>query len=1501
MMNRSCKKVSLKDYFKLENPALADILDVFIDLSVKLNDIHAQHIVHNNMNPDDIGVDITTKAVTMNRSDVAFSGTVKAGTTSTGRIQGDIHYMSPEKTGRTTQPVDFRSDYYALGMILYEALTGRVPFDLKNPMDIVYAHIAIAPRPVHEVNPDIPRVLSDIVLKLTAKNPDDRYQSMAGFIYDITAIKGQIGSKGKISYFPIGEKDRPRTFKIPEKIYGRPDEINMLLCEYQQVVQGDVRIVLIHGGPGIGKTALIHETAPFMTTAGGWFLSGKFDPNKNSAPFSALSDAFSGLIPFMMTLDPSSYDPLIERIRKITAGYGQFILNIIPELEKVIGRPSSKTDLVEENSILFINVFKQFVRAIAKAGHPLVFFIDDLQWADHASLQYMDAILSDNLLSNLFFIGTYRDVEAKENQASKMFLEKLEKQPRSTSFMLRPMDSEDVGLMVGDMMKETLDSDDPFVKLIMEKTNGNPLFIREFLIHLHTHGLIQYHHNGPSPHPGRWWIDMDGALNTELPDSIVVLLTERIQKLKEGEKDVLKIAACLGKAFTADVPALIQNRPLEDMTLQLKTLCDQGLLVEAGEGFRFVHDRVKETVYALNGPQEKQAIHYKAGKALQAGNAEATQTEDIFSLAYQFNAARGCLSPKELYELVEINTKAGSKARQMAAYEEAFAYFEAALDLLGEDAWFKRYALTKSIHSQAAESAFLSTDFRCAEQLADCVCQHARTFEDTIQAQEIRIRAKYAQDKRKEAINDGLDVLKRVGIEHPKNPGRRHVIWGFLTTAFHLALSRKSLYKLKDSTDPTDLIRARIGTLVGHFALFTDFRLFILIILQSIKSTLRHGKAPESTSSIASLGNALCARTPFIDAGYRLCRQALSMVEKDNMTYWDIITMLRVNALSLHFKHHVKETFMPLVNTFRSGLDTGNIEAACTAITQYLHYLSIAGDSVETVCEQIIHYNDIIRQYDHTSSLAYNNMLHQQMLNWMGKSDCPWRLSGDVYNEEKMRPVHIAASDEMGLCRLSGTKMILNYAFGRYVEAVQYAEEMATYQQLRIGSYDATYMYMWDSLSRLALLDINPPGLDSKNRRRHLRKVANNQKKLKRWVRRAPMNFRHLYTLVAAERARILKKNDHAETYYHQAISLSRQYDYLPIEALANELLAKFYVTQNNNNSAKQHFQKAFELNRKWGAMAKCRHLKETHASFFPEPQNQAETGGAPDYQNPPLCCPEMNSSDLDLGLFVNMMDANLNSTSAADQLGHGCEAIMTLSGAKRSVLFFIQEGKAHVKWDRSIEETSSDHIEIRKTKTPLFPETMIHYVMRTRDVVILEDATKAGAFSADPYIKVHGAKSVLCMPLMRASRLIAILYLENKLNKGVFIRKHLKPIKGLCAQVFLGMENDLKDNAHIIRNTSSMTPEMLMESLKQHYGLTPQEARVAALFKEGHTRSDICETLNITNKTLKRHLQLIYDKTLNMDEEFIGEGRIDKLSRLILFLFKHSEYNRVSRGSPYR
>ncbi|MEG3895398.1 AAA family ATPase [Microcoleus sp. SVA1_B6] len=1405
--------ISLQEWgVKRKNlPSLREFLEIAIALCNTLDILYRERIIHKDIKPSNILINPATKQVKLIDFSIASLLPRETQTLINPNIlEGTLAYISPEQTGRMNRGIDYRTDFYSLGVTFYELLTGKLPFESKDPMELVHSHIAKASPLVHEINSEIPSVLSKIVGKLMAKNAEDRYQSALGLKFDLEKCLTQLQETGDIQDFVIGERDVCDRFIIPDRLYGRETEAATLLQAFERVSSGATEMILVAGFSGIGKTAVVNEVHKPIVRQRGYFIKGKYDQFNRNIPLSAFVQAFRDLMSQLLSESDTQLLQWKEKILSALGENGQVLIDVIPELEQIIGKQPAAAELAGSAALNRFNLlFGKFIALFATAEHPLVMFLDDLQWADSASLSLMQVLMSQSEMGYLLTIGAYRDNEVFPAHPLMLTLEEMKKDSAIVSTLtLNPLSQSHINDLVADTLSCTKVIAQPLSELVYQKTQGNPFFATQFLKALHQDGYIAYNFT-----VGHWQCDIAAVKLLSLTDDVVEFMAMQLQKLPDATQNVLKLAACIGAQFDLETLAIVSEFSSTDAATALWRALQEGLILPTSQiykffqgtqqfdsedtvnpSYRFLHDRVQQAAYSLIPDDNKQATHLQIGQLLQQKLSVSEQAEKLFDIVGHLNRGRALLTqPSEQEALAQLNLKAGTKARSATAYAAARVYLQTGIELLQPDCWQNQYELTLNLYVAAAEASYLNGDFEGMEQLASVVLQQAQTIFDKVKIYEIQIASHQAGSRMLEGIAVGKEALAQLGVEFPTDVNQATI--GQALQTLNQQLQGREIAELIDlpvMSDRTAQSAMQILRVLFGPVFFGMPGLLPLLSATMVRLSLQFGNAPAATIGYGVHGLVLCAFLGEVKTGYGFGRLALSLLERLNAQSMKSLTLNVFGTFIQHRQEALRATMPTLKDGYTAGMETGDILSAAFNIVCYAGTAFFAGVELDTLETEFAAYTAALAQAKQDSAHNHLSALRQIANHLREPVSQPDRLIGTAYDERVMLPQHQQDND-LSLIAVAYTyKLLLAYCFGNYQAALDNITQVKLYLIAISGIVHFPIFHLYAALTLLALFPNQPEAQQAQM----LAEAATHQTILHQWAQNAPMNHLHKWYLVEAEKHRVLGEKVAATECYDQAIALAKKHHFINEEALANELAAKFYLDWGKERIATEYMIQAYYCYAHWGAKAKVADLEKRYPQLLAPILQQTRSALSVNetlFAVGTLTSTSSSSSvcdSLDLAAILKASQAISGNIELEKLLSSLLSLVIENAGADKCVLMLLRDDRLLIKGSITVgtEPVVLQRLPIEDSQD--IPLKLIYKVKHNRQTVVLLDATADPTLANDPYIMRQQPKSILCSPILHQGNLLGILYLENNLATGAFTSDRVQLLNLLCAQAAISLEN---------------------------------------------------------------------------------------------------------------
>jgi len=1357
---------------------IASFLRVAIALAGALHQAHARGLIHKDIKPANILVDMEGGSVWLTGFGIASRlPRERTNPEPPEVIAGTLAYMAPEQTGRMNRSIDARSDLYSLGITFYEMLTGTLPFIANDPLEWVHCHVGRHPAPLVERRAETPAALSLIVMKLLAKTAEERYQTAAGLEADLRQCLAQWEAHGRIDSFPIGTRDVSGRLLIPENLYGREREIDALTESFERVVAlGTTELLLISGYAGVGKSSVVQALHKVLVQQRGLFVSGKFDQYKRDVPYAMLAQALQGLIQPLLGLHESELVRWREGLRDALGPNAKLMVDLVPELKLITGEPQPVPELAPQQAkSRFQLVLKRLLGVFARPEHPLVLFLDDLQWLDPATLDLVEDLLTQQDVRHLLLIGAYRDNELRAGQPLLHKLEAIrQSRVRVQEIRLAPLTHEDVQRMVVDALRCEPEPAAPLAQLIYQKTGGNPFFAIQFLHALDDEGLLTFDHGS-----ARWCWNLDHIHAKGYTDNVVDLMVDKLNRLPEATKAVLQLLACLGNAADIDTLILFRATPKETIHAELWEAVRQDLILRSDDGYKFVHDRIQEAAYTLIPTDARAAVHLRIGRLLAARTPPQKPGEVIFEIVNHLNRGIALITaPEGREQLAELNLSAAKRAKSATANATALTYLVAGVALLPQDAWKTRHDLVFALELHRAECEFLTGALAEAEARLASLSTFAATTLERAAVACLRVDLYTTLDQASRAIAVGLDYLRHLGIDwspHPTEDEARSEyerIWSQLG-----GRKIETLIDLPRMSDPASLATTDVLIKLGPPALYTDENLFALVTCRPVNLSLEYGNC--DSSCIAYIRLSMVASRRFGDYGpvYRFGQLGYDLVVQRGFTRFQARTYMDYGNIVLPWTRHVREARTLLHRTFEAANEIGDLTYAAYCCHELNVNLLAVGDPLSEAQREAERGLAFAQQARFGFVIDVISTQLALIRSLRGLTTVFGCFDDEQFEERFIEHRYADNPDlKLGECWYWIRKLQARFFAGDYESAVDASSQAQRVLWTSPSLFEAAEYHFYGALSRAACCDSASAG----PRRQHLDAVAAHHKQLELWAADCPENFENRAHLVGAEIARLQGRELDAERLYEQAIRSARANGFIHNEALANELAARFHAARGFERFALVYLRDARYGYLRWGADGKVRQLEQLHPGLAAE-----------GFASSPKTVIDAPVDQLDVGAVIKATQAVSSEVELAKLIKTLLRITIEHAGAERGLLILF---KAHEPRIAAATATRDGNIEVMLRDSAVVPteliESVFHAAVRTMESVILDNASTQDPFCTDEYVRNNHVRSVLCQPLVKQTKLVGMLYLENNMTSHVFTSSKLAVLKMLAAQAAIALEN---------------------------------------------------------------------------------------------------------------
>ncbi len=1335
-----------------------------------LAEVHRRGVVHRDLNPQHVivladgGVRLTGfRNASLLRVDASLTA-----------FQGSPAYMAPEQTGRMNRSVDKRADLYALGIVLYELLTGRVPFEGKDLLEWTHAHLARLPIPPEQLDDRVPAAVSAIVLKLLSKQPEDRYHGAAGVQRDLERCAEAL-ARGDRGPFALASDDSPDEFRVSHRLYGREVEVARLLAGLDRASSGGSAVVsLVFGYSGVGKTSIVGALYQPIVRQRGRFVSGKFDQYKRDIPYATLVQAFRDILREILASGESPLAEWREGLREALGANGRVIVDVIAELELIIGAqpPALALDpLAAQNR--FDAAFVAFARVFARRDRPLVVFLDDMQWADGATLGVLKSLARPGEVPGLQLVLGYRDNEVDGTHPFQLALDSMAKSGAVLDAIpVGDLSPRHITQLVADAVSRSA-ADPALIELaqvICAKSRGNPFFINELLYGLDARGLLVFDVAARG-----WTWDKRAIAALEVTDNVVDLLVSRLRQLPAATQRALAVASCFGSRFLLGTLAPVLDLAPKAAASALFAALEEAFITTIGDGlgeeqiFRFQHDRIQQAAYSLLAEDERARVHLRIGRTLRSRLAANKPDATVFDVVKHLNQAVALIGERgERQALVELNLAAGQRAKTAVAWEPAWHFLETARALLAADAWTAEYATTFAVMRELAECEFLTGRFTSSEQRFEELRGRASSRASRAEVGTLQIRLHVLTGHYDDALALGATELEAFGDTLPATEAgvadaiaaqRRQIEARFATLDVH------SIVDLPATPDAD--ARALITLLASLPPAVYSRRpsLFPLLAMRIVNLSLEHGNCEASCFGYSLYAMVLAGMEGKTDRAFALSEASIALNER----FGDprlLGTVLHVHANHILCWARPYADASPLQErAYVACMNVGDLTIASYVSFMGAWQVIERGEPLAVAQKALDQFDDFAQRSRHESGHAAVRAQLQFLRALAGQTKGATSLTDDTVDGDALRDQMARAGFDTGLVMHDLLRAMLAWNHGRFTEAEAWLKRGAESLPAAFCLPLETTWTLVDALTASAGWD----EADAALRPALLERVERAEARLARWAEGCPANFGAKHALVAAELARLQGRLIDAVRGYERAAESARHAGSLPLEAAATQLAWRLANSAGLKRSARAWLGDDHQILQRWGANALIAALEAAHPELHTEPLAGIANAASPEQQ-------------FDVITAIKASQALSREVVVEDLTEIFLRAVLENAGAQRAVILLLRGGR--------LEPAGTAAVNGASAPASALPLSVVKYVERTLRTVVLADAAKEPTFAADAYLTQTAARSVLCMPILARAELVGVLYLENKLAAGAFSEGRLALLEVLATQLAISLEN---------------------------------------------------------------------------------------------------------------
>lgn len=1383
--------VSLAEYMKEHTITVKEFLFLARAIVTGVLDIHSAGIIHKDLNPSNIIYSPQLRKITIIDFGIAAEFSFESpAATDPAVFKGTLAYTSPEQTGRMNRAIDFRTDFYSLGIVFFEMLCARRPFLSDSPAELIYEHVARVAPEASAVNPKVPEMLSRIIAKLMSKMPEDRYHSAEGLLFDLDRCLAAYDAGRDIPEFELGLGDRSGQLDVPQKLYGREKEVAVLKNAYRETLNGGKCAVFINGPSGSGKTTLAGELRGLVLRNNGILLSGKYDQYQRNIPHHAFFQLLRNLCDVILAESQDGIEAWKERLSKALGDDAALLVDKVPRLALFTGEPQSLPELSPlEASVRFRAAAQRLIATVASPQHPLVLFLDDVHYITSGEAELLEESMDNGEIGSLMIVTCYRDNEVDGGHPLILSMNKMASRGLNLrQISLIGLDEASVSKLLTDTLLCSGTGIEALARLVCGKTHGNPFYIRQFLKINHMRGMIRF------DRASRTWVwDLEALRTSPAEENVVDFLIRNMDQLSPEAVELLSLGACGGRSFSIDSLSRLSGKGVEEIAAILKPVVSAEIIYplqsdgeKAGLArFQFTHDRFQQAFYTVLPAHRRQSIHYAlaewyADPANQQGNRVGLQ----FIIADHYSKALDIVpSAREKRRIAEILLSAAHAASLLSSFDMALRYLEQIIAVMGElepaDNAFA-FAVYAAYHlALCGVPRYEEADeaYRLLQSLAPSPIDMADS--SGLQAVGLSNRGKY-----KEAFYLAVGLLERLGVPFREEATLDDGIYDEIA-ACYAELEKRKFSEGSGVMETTDRNEVGIRKLLNRLitiVLFFNPTYSPWVILTNAQRILVHGYTPAGLHLYASVSSAIVPLRNDYRMAYIAAREGMRLAEKSayrNETFRIYHTFSLVDC---HWFENVKSSIPYARASLEGNHGVGDFEFACYSYfttqqavletCQRLGELAAENEAAQAYAAKMGNRHAI------ESYLSYAQLYKALK----GATRFPGSFEDDWFSEA----LHLEniRGDPMAQCYYYILRALSATIFLDYETAFELTEKAAPLLSAITGFYPLALYSFLHSLSICKRLENHDCGAEERGRLWST--LEANQKWLGERAADAPVNFLHLHSVIDAEitalRGTAAELVARYEQAMEQAATAGRPYHY----AMICELAAMRFLKRKAPTTAGNFLREAYSAYLAWEAEGKVEQLRQTSTSLFTV-RHAARRGSVGTLS---MSGSGMTRSAIDFNALITASQTISGEMELKAILDKLINILQEVSGAQ-DIYYLTQDGEGGylIRAEGHCEE--GRHLaEERPARADRIALGVVHYAVRTGETVALDNASASNIFEQDEHIAAYGSRSVLCMPVVNKGDLKGVLYLENKLVEGAFDKGRLEALTIIASQLAISLEN---------------------------------------------------------------------------------------------------------------